>query len=241
MNLNSLQPDLAQSPQLSGTLSVGAQRRGLAETQASLTKARQAEQWSDVSQLLDELGQLYQVQHQWDDAIACYRERLGIDRRQSDQPKVGHSLYQLGQIYQAQRHWDDAIMRYQQSLSIQQALGDREGQAQTLIHLGLVQTQQGLYPESLPYFEAALALLPANSAQEIAVQGLLETAQTTPPKQPSKASPLAGNFWVLLTVMLAVPSCLLLVAILVAEFAWVLWVICLVGALLWRWWIVRTH
>lgn len=240
MNLNSLSPDVDRGSRSSSAPSLGMQAGGLAETQANLAQARQAENWSDVSQLLDELGHLYQAQQRWDDAIACYRERLNIDRVQLEQTKVGQSLYQLGQIYQAQGYWDEAIVRYQQSLSIQQAADDREGQAHTLIHLGLVHTQQGLYPESLPYFQAALELLPAHSAAAIEVQGWLETAQTTPAQQPPKPSRLVGNFWLLLTVMLAVPLCLLLAAMLLADYAWVLWLICMVGALLWRWWTMRT-
>ena len=130
---------------------------------------------------LNNLGNVYQVQGRWDDAIAAYEQSLAIYRSLGDRHGEGATLNNLGVVYRNQGRWDNAIAAYEEALAICRSLGDRHGEGQTLTNLGVLYERQGdperaatlyaealtkLHPDSPEYRELAAALHRDDSVEE---------------------------------------------------------------------------
>src|SRR5262249_59448123 len=74
---------------------------------------------------LNNLGNVYQSQSRWAEAIAVYEQRLAIYRELGDRHREGQTLNNLGIVYRSQSRWAEAIAVYEQSLAIYRELDYR--------------------------------------------------------------------------------------------------------------------
>ncbi len=107
---------------------------------------------------MNNLGNVYDSQGRWEDAIAQYEQSLEICRSLGDRHGEGQTLSNLGEVYQSQGRWEDAIAQYEQSLEINRSLGDRHGEGQSLSNLGMVYQSQGRWEDAIAQYEQSLEI-----------------------------------------------------------------------------------
>ncbi|PKP54477.1 MAG: hypothetical protein CVT90_01085, partial [Candidatus Altiarchaeales archaeon HGW-Altiarchaeales-3] len=90
------------------------------------------------AEILHTLGNAQYKLNEWDDAIKCYEESMGIFKKLGDQHSYSQSIGNLGLVYSKQGRWDDAIKCYEESMGIKKKLGDQHGYSNSLTNLGLV-------------------------------------------------------------------------------------------------------
>ena len=104
------------------------------------------------------LGNVYQSQGSWNDAIKCYKQSLKICRELGDIHGESQTLANLGNVYLLQSRWNEAISCYEKSLKICRELGARHGESQTLGNLGLVYESQGSWNDAIDNYEKSLKI-----------------------------------------------------------------------------------
>jgi tetratricopeptide (TPR) repeat protein len=105
--------------------------------------------------LLNELGNLLEVEGKWQEAIASFEQSLQTKRELGDVHGVAQTLTNLGIVYANQGKWHEAIAAYEQSLQTFRELGDVHGVAQTLMYLGFVYSEEK-WQEAIAAFEQSL-------------------------------------------------------------------------------------
>jgi tetratricopeptide (TPR) repeat protein len=125
----------------------------------ALRAAGQAADRAAEGRALNNLGNAYQQQSRWDQAIDCFDRGLAISRELGDRHMEAETLSNLGNGYARQRRWDQAIMSYEQSLTICRELGDRHGEAQTLTNLGVAFREHGEIEAAQRCWDSAVVLL----------------------------------------------------------------------------------
>ncbi len=108
---------------------------------------------------LGNLGNVYQLQGRWAEAIGAYERALGVFRELGDRHGEGQTLGNLGNVYAQQGRWAEAIGAYEESLKIKRELGDRHGEATTLNNLGGVYEAQKDWDKALSLCQQSLEIL----------------------------------------------------------------------------------
>jgi tetratricopeptide (TPR) repeat protein/CHAT domain-containing protein len=124
--------------------------------QPALEVARALGDRQGEAQTLTNLGNVYQFQGRWEEAIANYEKALEIFRKLGDRHGEAQTLTNLGNVYQLQGRWEEAIANYEKALEIFRELGDHQGEGKTLNNLGSVYLQQGRWEEAIANYEKAL-------------------------------------------------------------------------------------
>jgi len=112
-----------------------------------------------MSRWLMELGKLYHLQGDYDEAMSCYEESLKAKEKLGDRAGISSSLHQIGIVHQQRGDYDKALHYYEKSLKIKEELGGRAGVSKSLHQIGIVHQQRGDYDKALHYYEKSLQTL----------------------------------------------------------------------------------
>ena len=104
------------------------------------------------------LGNVYQDQGRYDEALSYYERSLEMAQRIGDTVTTARQLNNLGAISHLQGNFERAIDYYHQSLQIFRELGDHTAYANTLCELGNVYQMLKQYSEAGRLYKEALDL-----------------------------------------------------------------------------------
>jgi tetratricopeptide (TPR) repeat protein len=119
---------------------------------------------------LNNLGNLYRAQNEFEKAASSYEEALGIRRKlaevnpQSYEPYVAGTLNNLGNLYRAQNEFEKAASSYEEALGIRRKLAEVNPQsyepyvAGTLNNLGNLYRAQNEFEKAASSYEEALGI-----------------------------------------------------------------------------------
>jgi tetratricopeptide (TPR) repeat protein len=103
-----------------------------------------------------ELGNVYYLRGDFDEAARQYRRSLDIKERIGDQPGMATTYHQLGMLAQDSGDYDEAARQYQLSQDIKERLGDQSGMASNYHQLGMLAQIRGDYDEAARQYQRAL-------------------------------------------------------------------------------------
>ena len=118
-------------------------------------------EWSLQLNLLDtlnNLGNLYYWQSQYQQAIDCFQQELEIAIEIGDRSGEAYSLANLGNVYSSLGQYRKAIDCYQLSLVIEREIGNRGGEAYSLGNLGNVYSSLEQYRKAIDYYQLSLVI-----------------------------------------------------------------------------------
>jgi len=92
---------------------------------------------------LGNLGNVYQAQGRWDQAIECYQESLRIFRELGDRDGEQRTIGNQGELYLKQGQWQEAKAALDKALQVAQGLGNRPNAAEWYHYLGEWHKGQG--------------------------------------------------------------------------------------------------
>jgi tetratricopeptide (TPR) repeat protein len=112
-----------------------------------------------ISIALVNMGLIFKLYGQNDQALKLYEQSLAIKQRIGDRQGEGATLNNISQIYDAKGDYDTALRYLEQSLAITQQIGDRKGEGATLNNLATTAYAKGDYDTALRYLEQSLAIM----------------------------------------------------------------------------------
>ncbi|MCI5149372.1 MAG: tetratricopeptide repeat protein [Candidatus Electrothrix sp. MAN1_4] len=130
----------------------------LAAVEILLIAARKADDRSDESWCLNELGYTYWRRGEYEKALAYFKQSLLLDMDMEDRKGEGATLHNIGWTYDALGKYEQALKQYEQSLTIYLEVGDREGEGRTLNNIATVYYNQGDYEQAVQYCEQCLPI-----------------------------------------------------------------------------------
>lgn len=104
------------------------------------------------------LGTVFHMSGEWEDAIEYYEKSLGISKKLGDIHHMALTYNNLGSIYDGKGEHKKAIEYYERNLEILVKCGDFQGVAQTYGNLGLEYYRIGEWEIAIEYFEKDLGI-----------------------------------------------------------------------------------
>jgi len=126
--------------------------------QTAIQQYQQLDRPAAKAQALKSLGNFFDSQSRFHDAIDCQQQSLSIYREIGDRDGEARSLNNLGNAYDALGQYPQAIDYHQQSLAIEREIGNRDGEASTLNNLGNAYTHLGQYPQAIDFYQQSLKI-----------------------------------------------------------------------------------
>jgi tetratricopeptide (TPR) repeat protein len=105
-----------------------------------------------------DLGTVYAIQGEHDQALAYFREMLRYSWLLNDHAKGGVAHNKVGRAYRALGEYDDAMTHLQRALELFRDASDMRGVASTLDDIGQIHWVRGNYEDALNYYSAGLQL-----------------------------------------------------------------------------------
>jgi tetratricopeptide (TPR) repeat protein len=121
---------------------------------------------SELGNLLDYLGLVYQAWGRYDAAIKYHERSLKIRKQVGDRKGEGVTLNNIGSIYKAWGKYDQAIEYYKKSLKITEEVGDLQGEGVTLNNIGEIYRAWGKYDQAIEYMTKSLNIFEEIGAVE---------------------------------------------------------------------------
>jgi tetratricopeptide (TPR) repeat protein len=118
--------------------------------------AKEAGDLPGLAQTLDNLGNVYQCQRKWDQAINHYEDSLVISHELGDNNGIAQTLDNLGTAYQSHGKSVKAIDCYEKSIAISLRLRDDSKIAKTLGNLGSLYQSQDQWAMAIDCYEKFL-------------------------------------------------------------------------------------
>lgn len=106
----------------------------------------------------EQLGDLFEFQGEFDQALAYYREMLRCAWLLDDTASGGRAYNRLGRAYRSLGHYDRALDEFERALQLFQDEEDITGIASTLDEVGQIHWVRGSYAEARRCYNAALQL-----------------------------------------------------------------------------------
>ncbi|HJK86939.1 MAG TPA: tetratricopeptide repeat protein [Candidatus Megaira endosymbiont of Nemacystus decipiens] len=117
---------------------------------------------SDITDCLNNLGNICVDKGQYDEALKYYNKSLAICEKiyKEDHPSIATSLNNLGTVCQETGKYDEALKYYKKSLAIYEKIygTDHPDVSVSLNNLGCVYSDIGKYNEALKYFQKSLVI-----------------------------------------------------------------------------------
>jgi CHAT domain-containing protein/Flp pilus assembly protein TadD len=117
---------------------------------------------------LRNLGTVYYLRSEPDQAIDYYRQSLNLARQLQDREGEAGALGNLGVVAAGQGDYRKATTYYQQALPIYRQINDRLGEGQTLGNLAEVEMGNGNYPQAIAYAQQTLQI--ARSLKDVRLE-----------------------------------------------------------------------
>jgi len=108
--------------------------------------------------VLQEIGDAYQMMNKPTDALQNCQQSLEIKKQLGDKQGMGASLDEMAQIYQGMGKPKDAENAYREALKLQTQIGDQTDSGITTMNLGLLLQNEGRYEEALKLTKQALQI-----------------------------------------------------------------------------------
>jgi len=102
------------------------------------------------------LGEAYERQHHYQDALMQYEQALKKAEAHEDKTGQARSLRNIGDALQDFGRLDQAVLYYQRALVLDQTLQDWDGQAATLNQLGNTYCLLGQHSRAIDYYQQSL-------------------------------------------------------------------------------------
>jgi tetratricopeptide (TPR) repeat protein len=111
------------------------------------------------SALLNNIGLIYKIKGDYDNALKYYREALHIDKQLEKLSGEAVILSNIGMIYHAKGDYDNALQHLRDALQIDEKLGDLQGKAVRLNNIGLIYNAQGDYEKAMQHYKEVLHII----------------------------------------------------------------------------------
>jgi CHAT domain-containing protein len=131
--------------------------------------------WNTLGLIQTSLGQ-------WNEAIACYQQDLGICLQLNDRHGMGLTYGNLGEVYQKQGNWSEARAAYQQALTLIREFANRYDEIEALANLAFLAQEMAEYDSAFDYYNQAIQIIEALRAgisSETAQAGFFATVIDT--------------------------------------------------------------
>jgi len=126
----------------------------------------------EAAEMVNNLGVIYRMQGQWDEAIVALDEARAAFVRLSDRSREAQTLGNLGGLYASKGERDKAKECLRQAADIFAELGDVQHQGETLLALGVQMWKTGDRSGGLATYEAGLQTLQKPTVSQKALRGL---------------------------------------------------------------------
>jgi|TARA_B110000914_G_scaffold94933_1_gene83414 tetratricopeptide (TPR) repeat protein len=105
---------------------------------------------------LSQLGQAYQTKHQFQKALACYKQAYATIKNQASPDDLIVALVNMGAIYWEMSQLRKATDLFHDSLLIVERIGDDVGRRMLYSIIGISSWRKGEFVKAIEWFEAAL-------------------------------------------------------------------------------------
>lgn len=141
------------------TYAQGQNAKAKAYQTKALAAATAAGDIGRIAIVLSNLGNILEVEADYDGACRCQTESIEAARKVGDQRSVAYSYCRLGEMLAATSRFDESIEHFEKSLSIRRSIGDLWGLAVCLSGLGGVFWRQGEFDRGRRLLEESLEIL----------------------------------------------------------------------------------
>ncbi|TAE05616.1 MAG: tetratricopeptide repeat protein, partial [Bacteroidetes bacterium] len=104
------------------------------------------------------MGAIYQSQHQYDNALASYQQALEVKKKIQDNKGIASTLSNMGGVATEKGEYHTSIQYYKESLQIREKMHDKAGSLHALHNLGQTYRKQGDYAKALLFFFKAVTI-----------------------------------------------------------------------------------
>ncbi|MEM9649531.1 MAG: tetratricopeptide repeat protein [Bacteroidota bacterium] len=111
-----------------------------------------------ISDVMIELGSLFQTRSNLEKALQYYLDALTITREVGEQNYEARALNYIGSIYKQQKQYDKSISNFKKALALVEISDFKPGISACLTNIATVYTLTGNYDEALTYHQKALQL-----------------------------------------------------------------------------------
>ena len=105
-----------------------------------------------------QIGMVYQLQHQWQQALDAYQRALELKGQHDQQHKLCTTHHQIGMVYEEQQQWREALDAYRRALELTEQHGQHHEMGVTYHHIGVVYQHQRQWQQALEIYWRALEL-----------------------------------------------------------------------------------
>jgi tetratricopeptide (TPR) repeat protein len=141
---------------------VAEQRGALKEAEyyyrEALSACRNLEERADEASLLNDLGELYRQQRDYDRARQCYLDALALDEKTGDKEDQATYSGNLGNLALVRGHLEEAQQWYEREMALAKEVGRHDLVARAQSGLARVYEKQGRHVEALPLAEEAMQI-----------------------------------------------------------------------------------
>ncbi|MBI4645539.1 MAG: tetratricopeptide repeat protein [Bacteroidia bacterium] len=118
--------------------------------------AKKAENKHYMALSLKSIGIIYDIRHEYREAVDFYEQSKRIYNEISDKNGIAACTFNTGLVFYNQRNYPDAISSFQHALKKYIALNDKKGVANCFSNIGNVYFMQGEYPMAIENYQKSL-------------------------------------------------------------------------------------
>jgi CHAT domain-containing protein/Tfp pilus assembly protein PilF len=152
--------DLARTVEQGGAASAKADLEGAEQVlQFLLNEAQHLDDRASSARILSRLGDLYELDGQFDKAVDCFTQALALGEALDDRRAIAANLENLGDVYDRLGQSSRALDFHTRALALREAGGTSQEIAASLGNLGGVYCDLGQFAKALDCHTRSLALL----------------------------------------------------------------------------------
>lgn len=112
-----------------------------------------------LASCLSKMGEIYQAQGQYEEALSYYQQALEIGQKiLGKQDIITRELSNIGTVHTLQKNYEKALEYFEQALKIDRIINKPDDIARELHRIGLVYYYKGKYSEAITQFEESVLL-----------------------------------------------------------------------------------
>lgn len=124
-----------------------------------------------TSEELIELGNRYDLEGRWDEAIDAYSQAIKLARLKEEKHTIAEALRLTGNMQFKKNEWGDALQSFQKSLEHFQSLKASRGTAYSMNSIGNIYLEKGEWELAKKYYLKSLAL--ARRIRDFKMEGMI--------------------------------------------------------------------
>jgi len=130
----------------------------LEKWQAGLNQARALNNKQYISAFLGNIGTVYWILGQYEQALGNFEQALAIHRELGERRGESDNLTNIGNIYLNRGQFEQALEYFEQALAIKQEIKERQGEGRVLNNIGMVYQNLGQYEQALKHYQQSLKI-----------------------------------------------------------------------------------